>query len=153
VTIIGQSFRSVIQERAQRVTEQQAGYRECEKREMHMIGGFDSFIFVHREVAVTFFVMGAISSGPNQAWVRWLPRLDRHLTEKSAVESILLITGKHHRRDASEILVQENLRPQWCFYCVTWARGTRYPWCKNCCIDSCNGDTCVKHLVSHTCVC
>jgi hypothetical protein len=144
--VIGKNLREMAFHRAQ-VMKEQGGDDELE-----IIGGLDGFIFVHRAVAATFLVMGAFIAGKEVKWVRWLPRMDRNLTDKQTVESIMSETGAGKRRLISECFERDGLRPQWCFFCGTWARGTDYPWCRACCIDTCDSAECIRQLQAHSCL-
>jgi hypothetical protein len=145
--VIGDLLREVVRER---VRSMRGGGDE--ESEIEVIGGLDSFIFMHKKVAVTFLVMGALGAGSKVSWVRWLPRLDRQLMERSTVEALLGSGSLKKRKGDSELLVKKGVRPQWCFYCGTWARGTEYPWCKTCCVDSCDAVECIHQLLSHKCL-
>jgi hypothetical protein len=144
--IIGQHLRQIVLERAQSMK------GDGNESEIETIGGLDSFLFVHRNVAATFLVMGAFSAGSGVRWVRWLPRMDCHWTDRSTVETIMSGDGGKERKEISKRFEKEGLRPQWCFYCGNWARGTEYPWCKTCCIDSCDTVECVHQLLAHKCL-
>ncbi|KAF8846863.1 hypothetical protein BDZ45DRAFT_682263 [Acephala macrosclerotiorum] len=149
-TIIGQHLRQIALKRAQSM-KGDSDESESES-ETKIIGGLDSFIFVHKHVAATFLIMGAFSAGSRVSWVRWLPRMDRHFTDRAALESIMSGYGGQKRNEISKCLENEGLRPQWCFYCGTWARGTAYPWCRTCCIDACDAEECVQQLLTHKCL-
>lgn len=144
--IIGQHLRQIVLDRAHSMKV------DGGEDEIELLGGLESFIFVRKKIAASFLVMGAFTAGSSVDWVRWLPRMDRHLTDKSAVEFIMSSDGGKKRVEASECLEMEGSRPQWCFYCGTWARGTEYPWCKTCCIDACDSGECVRQLLAHKCL-
>jgi hypothetical protein len=144
--IIGQHLRDIALERARLLTKDGA------RSEVGIIGGLESFIFVHKDVAETFLVMGASNAGPWVRWVRWLPRMDRQLTDKLTVKSLMSNVGVSKRRYMSQCLEEEGLRPQWCFYCGNSQRETAYPWCRTCCIDICDAEECVDKLRTHKCL-
>lgn len=153
--VIGENLRRLVLERAQEMKRDGKGQEEEEGGDdLETIGGLDSFLFVNKKVATTFLVMGALSAGGGTEvhWVRWLPRMDHYLTDRSAVESIMSRQGAEKRREMAERLGKEGERPQWCFCCGTWARGTKYPWCRTCCIDSCDAEECLRNLFNHRCV-
>lgn len=143
--IIGQRLRGIALKRA-RFLKDKGG-----DDDLDIIGGLNSFMFVHKAVAATFLVMGAFIAGTGVKWVRWLPRLDCHMTDQRTVESILVGTGEQ-RRLISKCFDRDGVRPQWCFFCGTWARGTDYPWCRTCCIDACTSEECIRHLKAHNCL-
>jgi hypothetical protein len=126
--------------------------RELNKSELAVVGGLDAFLFVHKEVAITFLAMGASNAGPWIQWVRWLPRMDRHLVSKEALERLLTQDGVERRREVSRAFDQEGVRPQWCFNCGNSSRATSQPWCRTCCIDSCDAQDCVEQLKAHRCI-
>ncbi|EXJ92221.1 hypothetical protein A1O3_00771 [Capronia epimyces CBS 606.96] len=119
-----------------------------------VLGGLDSFIFIRKDIAATFLVMGASNAGPWVRWVRWMPRMDRRLTKTSTIESLTSVSAKSRelRKYMSLCLEKEGLKPQWCFYCGNSAgRDSGIPWCKTCCIDVCREDECIEHLLAHQC--
>ncbi|CAI7622472.1 unnamed protein product [Penicillium glandicola] len=60
---IGRYLREKAQERAQTMRD------NGKEVGNEVLGGLDSFIFVHKTVAVTFRVMGALSAGPGIGWI------------------------------------------------------------------------------------
>lgn len=144
--IIGQHLRQIAMQRAQELD-----IIDNEK-ETELVGGLESLLFVHKTISKTFLVMGALTAGPREGWVRWLPRMDKHLTDKSILESIMLTGEVKKRRRISEYLEQEGSKPQWCFYCGTWARNIYYRWCRTCCIDCCDAEECSRRLLAHECL-
>lgn len=144
--IIGQHLRQIALGRAQSLRGNGV------KSEIEVIGGLDSFIFIHKDVAETFLVMGASNAGPWVSWVRWLPRMDRHLTDRSILNSIMSKDGAEKRGIMSQCLEKEGLRPQWCFYCGNSARETEYHWCRICCVDVCDAKECIGKLLAHKCL-
>ncbi|KAL2417894.1 hypothetical protein ABEF95_005479 [Exophiala dermatitidis] len=145
--IIGQQLRKVVRTRAE-----SSGLDEDDGGQP-LLGGLESFIFVRKDIAATFLVMGASNAGPWVRWVRWMPRLDRQLTSISVLESIMSPTGGKLRRCISQCLEKEGLTPQWCFYCGNKAGHDSSPrWCRSCCIDVCNEAECIEQLLAHRCL-
>jgi hypothetical protein len=144
--VIGKHIREIVLERARSLDVQDA------QEETEILGGLGSFIFVQIDVAGSFFVMGAGLAGPHVRWVRWLPRMDRYLTERGTVESLLSTHGIAMRRQLSQGLDLQGLKPHWCYWCGNVARNRRHPWCRTCCVDVCDTDECLEKLLAHRCL-
>ena len=141
--VIGRHIREIIQIRTQ-------GYSTIEYSR-DIFGGLDSFIFVRRDIAARFLVMGASLAGPWIPWVRWLPRLDAQLTDRSVLEELMGSASGPARVEMSKTLANKGLKPPWCFVCGNKANNVRYSWCQRCCIDVCDTDACAQGLSGHEC--
>ena len=147
--VIGQRLRHIVRARAQCLKSYNL------QNDEEILGGLESFIFVQKDIAATFLVMGASNAGPWVRWVRWLPRLDSHLTDMLTLESLMCHNGQQRRKEASQCLEQEGLTPQWCFHCGNSAavlKNQAYPWCRACCISVCKETECTNSLLQHKCL-
>lgn len=144
--VIGNTIRGLVSMRAREL-----GLEGLEE-EAQVLGGLGSFIFVQIEISATFLVMGASIGGSASRWVRWLPRLDKHLVDKTALVSILSSTDGEWRKRLSTVLESIGIRPKWCFRCGTHARRVGGEWCRACCVDACAAEECLRQLGSHRCV-
>jgi hypothetical protein len=144
--IIGKHIREVVSARAHSLGRNGSGQGN------DILGGLDAFLFVQIDVAGSFLVMGASLAGPWVRWVRWLPRLDRHLTEKSILNSVLSSRCVEERRRLSKWLDSRGLKPQWCFWCGNFAQNQQLPWCRACCVDVCDTIECLQKLRDHDCL-
>lgn len=121
-------------------------------QETEVLGGIDSFLFVHIRIAGSFLVMGASNPAPQAKWVRWLPRLDKKMMNEETLESIFSTEGANMRRMLSDRMERQGMKPVWCFWCGNRAINREIPWCRTCCIDVCDSEQCLEQLVSHTCL-
>ena len=146
---IGHNLRQIVRRRARSMENNGAESDE------EILGGLESFIFVRKDLAATFLVMGASNAGPWVRWVRWLPRMDYDLTEESNLELMMSEKGSQRRKEASQALEQEGLSPPWCFFCGNSGAASttqRYPWCRACCISVCTEEECTRSLLQHKCL-
>jgi hypothetical protein len=119
-----------------------------------ILGGLGAFIFVRMDISAPFLVMVATNGGPSVGWVRWLPRLDQHLTSETVLASILSGGASHRgwRRRLSAQLERVGLAPEWCFWCGNHARNDRNVWCRACCVNACDVEACLAQLQMHRCL-
>lgn len=126
---------------------------QAEDKEEDVLGGLDSFVFVRADVSRDLMVMPAVNINASTPWLRWLPRMDKPLTSKAHLEMFLLQDPKagELRRNWAQSLEAEGLTPRWCFWCGNGARNKAIPWCRTCCIDSCDSTVCLQYLANHRC--
>ncbi|KAF0323573.1 hypothetical protein GQ607_009254 [Colletotrichum asianum] len=138
--IIGQTIRSFILEQAER--------RGHEVKPHDILGGLESLIFVRKDIAGEFLVMGAKTAGTWIPWVKWLPRLESDMSRGEVLDEIIGTASRQAREDLSEMLVQKGQKPSWCFWCGNQTN-TKIDWCRRCCIAVCDDDICGRHLAHH----
>ncbi|KAF4817430.1 hypothetical protein CGCSCA5_v005903 [Colletotrichum siamense] len=79
--IIGQTIRSFILEQAEK--------RGHEVKPQDILGGLESLIFVRKDIAGEFLVMGAKTAGSWIPWVKWLPRLESDMSRGEVLDEII----------------------------------------------------------------
>ena len=122
-----------------------------EDDETKVLGGLECFMFVQIDLHGTFKIMGASNAGPWVRWTRWLPRMDKHLTNKAVLESILESDHDATRLQMSRRLEAEGMKPEWCFWCGNHAINRTIPWCRSCCTDICDTEECAQQFHRHKC--
>ncbi|KAF4858497.1 hypothetical protein CGCSCA2_v007203 [Colletotrichum siamense] len=79
--IIGSTIRSFILEQAEK--------RGHEVKPHGILGGLESLIFVRKDIAGEFLVMGAKTAGSWIPWVKWLPRLESDMSRGEVLDEII----------------------------------------------------------------
>ncbi|KAF3803865.1 hypothetical protein GCG54_00008367 [Colletotrichum gloeosporioides] len=70
-----------------------------------ILGGLESLIFVRKDIAGEFLVMGAKTAGSWIPWVKWLPRLESDMSRGEVLDEIVGTASRQAREDLSEILI------------------------------------------------
>ncbi|KAH0428409.1 hypothetical protein CcaCcLH18_09078 [Colletotrichum camelliae] len=98
--IIGQTIRSFILEQAEK--------RGHEVKPHDILGGLENLIFVRKDIAGEFLVMGANTAGSWIPWVKWLPRLESDMSRGEVLDEVIGTASRQAREDLSEIFVQKD---------------------------------------------
>ncbi|KAF4925451.1 hypothetical protein CGCVW01_v003572 [Colletotrichum viniferum] len=98
--IIGSTIRSFILEQAEK--------RGHEVKPHDILGGLESLIFVRKDIAGEFLVMGAKTAGSWIPWVKWLPRLELDMSRGEVLDEIIGTASHQAREDLSEMLAQKD---------------------------------------------
>lgn len=148
---VGQTVRGLVMKHV-RKKEACLGDSRPALQQHEVLGGLGSLIFVHKDVAAGMKIMGASTSESWMPWVRWFPRLEIEMAQPEALEAIVGQSSLQNRQGLTRTLLQQGLRPNWCFSCGNRATNTAQAWCQTCCINTCEDETCLALLRGHECV-
>ncbi|KAK1993172.1 hypothetical protein LX36DRAFT_586920 [Colletotrichum falcatum] len=142
--IIGHAVRAFILEQAEE--------RGHDVKAQDVLGGLESLVFVRKDIAGEFLIMGASTAGEWIPWVKWLPRLERDMCRSEVLENIIGSGSRPAREELSRMLLRAGSKPSWCFWCGSRTTTNKNDWCQRCCIGVCDGDMCGRHLLRHDCI-
>nr|XP_036577808.1 uncharacterized protein CTRU02_12114 [Colletotrichum truncatum]KAF6784903.1 hypothetical protein CTRU02_12114 [Colletotrichum truncatum] len=123
--IIGQAIRTFILE--------QVAKKGQDFQSQDILGGLESLIFVRKDIAGEFLVMGAKTGQPSEV-----------------LEEVIGCSSEQAREDLSKLLLQKGAKPSWCFWCGNPTTSKKDDWCQRCCIGVCDQEVCGRHLSHHT---
>lgn len=122
---------------------------EPETKLPEAVRGLGAMIALHKDVAIRLRIQSAIRR--RSPWVRWLPKLDRGLTDRELM--LRHVFGKEsagRRGTLSKEAESLGTMPLWCFTCGIQA--TEEAWCRRCYLGVCRNEVCLETFQHHFCI-